>query len=79
MCSIVKAALAIIGQLQVDLVNQCRGLQRMSGTFSSQVPRRDAVQFAIKRCNQCVERCLVPRAESVKQFGQGWTHAIRVR
>jgi serine/threonine protein kinase len=70
-----ESALAIADKFEVCLIDQRRSLQRVACPLSSQVPRRDPVQFVIERLHQIVEHGFITRAQLLEQLRYARRHA----
>ena len=59
----------LVDELQKSLVDEGRGLQRVVGTFFSQVAGRELPQLAMNLRHQAVEGLFLPVAPFLEQFG----------
>src|SRR3984957_5603898 len=69
-----------VHKLQVNLLNEVRGLQRGAGLLVPQKVSRKAAQFALNSRHELRERFIIsagPGAKELRSFGRGWlSHAL---
>jgi hypothetical protein len=68
MGSILPLRQTLFRQAYIRLVNQCRALQSMAGTFAVKVVIGDLAQFAIHERHQRIQRCLIAAPPANQEF-----------
>ena len=66
-----------IEEFQLGLMDQCRCLQRVIGTFARQVPQGDSMQFVVQGGREFVQRQLIASAQLFKQCWYRVTHGVK--
>ena len=66
---VVPTHLSDIDQPQIDFVDECRGLESVTGTFSGHVVPRRPVQFLVHQRHKFLQRLLISGAPGPEQAG----------
>jgi hypothetical protein len=67
--TVLPANIPPVNQPKINLINQCRGLQGVAGTFLAHVASSQSMQFRLDERNQLLEGRLIAVTPGAKQLG----------
>ena len=66
---ILQRQAALVGHLEIDLVDQRRGIERLAPAIPAQVVARDPAQLVVDQRHQPIERAPIPTLQCMQKPG----------
>ena len=64
------------GQAQVNLVHECRGLERVTGVLVAHLPPRQTTQFVVEQGGQAIEGLRIPGVRTAQEDLEFAVHRV---